>query len=124
MRRNALRSALSVKAGSGDVIILDRLAMDRPKTKDMVEMLGRLTDSPSALVLTAEADENVEKSARNIPDVTALRSTYLNIKDLLGHDKIVMPLSALEVIQGYLARGDAFVISEAASAGQETDEEE
>jgi large subunit ribosomal protein L4 len=124
MRRNALRSALSVKAGNGDLIILDRLAMDRPKTKDMVEMLGRLTDSPSALVLIAEANEFVEKSARNIPDVKALRSTYLNIKDLLGHNKIVIPLSALEVIQGYLALGDTFVVSEVTGTVRETDEEE
>ena len=53
----------------------------------------------------ADGDENVEKSARNIPDVKTLRANYLNIRDLLGYDKIVMPLAALDVIDGFLGQG-------------------
>jgi len=106
MRRAALRSALTVKAKNGDIVVLDKLSMDRPKTKEVVEIIERVAGPTSALVLLAEQDENLEKSARNLPDVKTLRATYLNIRDLLGHQKVVMPLSALEVLQGYLSTGE------------------
>ena len=93
MRRAALRSALSVKAGNGDIVILDNIGMEMPKTKEMVALMNRLVAEDSALLLLAERNENVEISARNITDVKALRASYLNIRDLLGYDKIVMPLS-------------------------------
>jgi large subunit ribosomal protein L4 len=102
MRRAALRSALSVKAGNGDIVILDEIQMDMPKTREMVAMVQRLVDGQSTLLLLAEHDENVEKSARNIPAVKTLRAGYLNIRDLLGHDKIVVPLAALEAITSFL----------------------
>ena len=102
MRRAALRSALSAKASNGDIVVLDALEMAEPKTKEMVGILGGLTGSASTLVLIGEPNENVEKSARNLADVKTLRAGYLNIRDLLGYHKIVMPLAALEVIQGYL----------------------
>jgi large subunit ribosomal protein L4 len=111
MRRAALRSALSVKAGNGDVIILDALTVDAPKTKDMVALVQNVAGGSSALLLLADRDENVEKSARNIKDVKTLRAGYLNIRDLLGYDKILMPLAALDVVNGFLA-GDEFVASE------------
>ena len=102
MRRSALRSALSVKAGNGDIVVLNDIAMDVPKTKEMVGVMERLVDSSSALLLLAETNENVEKSARNLTDVKTLRVTYLNIRDLLGYDKLVIPLAALDVINGFL----------------------
>lgn len=106
MRRAALCSALSVKAESGDIVILQELQMDAPKTKTMVSVIDTVAGSDnSALLLLAESNENVEKSARNLPDVKALRANYLNIRDLLGYDKIVMPLSALESISGFLGGG-------------------
>jgi large subunit ribosomal protein L4 len=103
MRRGALRSALSVKAQSGDIIILDMLEMDAPKTKEMARVVNLLTSgNNSALVLLAERNEIVEKSARNLPNIKALHSSYLNIRDLLGHQKLIMPVSALEVVAGFL----------------------
>jgi large subunit ribosomal protein L4 len=63
----------------------------------------------------AETNENVEKSARNLTDVKTLRITYLNIRDLLGYDKLVIPLAALDVLSGFL--GDEL-------ASFESDEEE
>jgi large subunit ribosomal protein L4 len=102
MRRAALRSALSVKAGNGDIVILDEIQMDMPKTREMVAMVQRLVDGQSTLLLLAEQNENVEKSARNIPTVKTLRAGYLNIRDLLGYDKIVVPLAALEAITSFL----------------------
>jgi large subunit ribosomal protein L4 len=105
MRRAALRSALTVKAQSGDIVLLDEIDMERPKTKEMVALVQRLVGKGhSVLILMAERNENVEKSARNIPDVKTLRASYLNIRDLLGYDKIVMPLDALNVIDGILGR--------------------
>lgn len=104
MRRAALCSALSAKAGNGDIVVVDKLVMDAPKTKEMAGVLDRLTGTSSILLLIGDWDENVAKSARNLPEVTTLRANYLNIRDLLGHSKIVMPLSALEVIEGYLSQ--------------------
>ncbi len=106
MRRAALRSALSVKASNGDIVVLDEVKLDAPKTRQIVDFVDNLVDGDSALLLLAEQDANVEKSARNIPYVKTLRASYLNIRDLLGFDKIVMPLAALEVIDSYLNPAD------------------
>lgn len=103
MRRAALRSALSVKAGNGDIVVLDKIGMDSPKTKQMVTMMNRLTDNSSVLLLLAGHDNNVEMSARNATDVKTLLASYLNVRDLLGYDKLVMPLDALEAIQTILS---------------------
>jgi large subunit ribosomal protein L4 len=106
MRRGALRSALSIKAQSGDIVILDTLEMDAPKTKEMANVVSSVTNgSRSALVLLAERNEIVELSARNLPNVKALHANYLNIRDLLGHQKVIIPVSALEVVTGYLGQG-------------------
>ena len=102
MRRAAIRSALSVKASNGDIIVVDDITMDSPKTKEMVALMSRVANSESALLLLAERNENVEKSAQNLEDVKALRANYLNIRDLLGYNKLVMPLSALEAISQFL----------------------
>lgn len=103
MRRAALCSALSVKAGNGDLILLDEVSLSAPKTREMAALVKTLAGDSSTLLLLAERNENVEKSARNISDVKTLRAGYLNIRDLLGYDKIMLPLSALEVVNGILA---------------------
>lgn len=113
MRHAALRSALSAKADNGDIVVVDEVTMERPKTKEMVALINRLVGDHSALLLMADKDENVEKSARNIPDVKTLRANYLNIRDLLGYDKIVMPLDALDVIDQLLGRRtEVYVLAE------------
>lgn len=103
MRRAALRSALTVKAVNGDIVVLDNISMDAPKTKEMAAVLGRLAKGASTLVLLAERDENVDKSIRNLANAKSLWANYLNVRDLLGYDKIVMPLSSLEAVSNYLA---------------------
>lgn len=124
MRRAALRSALSVKAANGDIVVLDKLEMSAPKTKEMASVVNGLAGQASTLVLIAGADANVEKSARNMRDVKTLRAGYLNIRDLLGHQKIVLPLPALEVIQGYLGpEGSVPVVAEVAEAVVADEEE-
>jgi large subunit ribosomal protein L4 len=103
MRRAAYRSALSVKAQNGQVVVLDVLEMDAPKTRDMIELLQRLGLEGSVLIMLPEKNENVERSARNLPDVKALRASYLNIRDILGHDTLLLPQRSLQVIAGILA---------------------
>lgn len=118
MRRAALCSALSVKAGQGDIVLLDQISMDEPKTKVVASLMKTLTGGESALLLLPERNETVEKSARNLPDVKALRANYLNIRDLLGYSKIVMPLASLDVVSGFLDMdgGDEWAEDEDAEA--------
>jgi large subunit ribosomal protein L4 len=120
MRRAAIRSALTIKASSGDIVVLDELVMERPKTKEMVGLIDRLVGDNSALVVLPGGDENVENSARNLKTVKTLRAHYLNIRDLLGFRKVVLPLSALEVINSYLGDG----VGTRASADTAGEEEE
>jgi large subunit ribosomal protein L4 len=123
MRQTALRSALSVKADDGNIVVLDKFEMKQIKTKDMAETLDLLCGPRSTLLLLAESDQNVELSARNIPDVKTLRASYLNIRDLLGHHKVIIPLDALDLIQGYLGEGQDLIIDVHLST-PEFDEEE
>lgn len=120
MRRAALCSALSVKADQGDIVLLDKISMDAPKTKAIAGMMKVLTHGESTLLLLADRNEMVEKSARNLADVKALRANYLNIRDLLGYNKIVMPLSALDVVSSFLEQD---VNDEWVDADDETVEE-
>jgi large subunit ribosomal protein L4 len=103
MRRAALRSALTVKASNGDIVVLDNLSLDKPKTKDMLAVLDRLAKGGSALFLLSDLNENVDKSVRNLSNAKSIRTSYLNIRDLLGHDKVIMPLSSLEALNNILA---------------------
>jgi large subunit ribosomal protein L4 len=104
MRRLALRSALSAKTAAEQVIVLDELAFEQPKTMEMLQLLDNLEVSGSAVVLLPERNENVEKSARNLPDVKTLRANYLNIRDLLGHNYVIMPKAAVSLIEGFLGQ--------------------
>ncbi|MDX1616998.1 MAG: 50S ribosomal protein L4 [Candidatus Promineifilaceae bacterium] len=122
MRRAALCSALTVKAAAEEIIVLDELTLERPKTKEMHQLMQRLTGGDSTLVVVADRDDNVELSARNLADVKTLRATYLNIRDLLGYNKIVVALDALDVIEGYLAKDSGGFSAE--FAGLALDEEE
>lgn len=123
MRRAALRSALSAKAGSGDIVLLDQITMEAPKTKEMVALVRRLAGERSVLLLMPERDQNVELSARNIPDVKTLRANYLNIRDLLGFEKIVMPLASLELIENILGSREEVYVFAGENGGFESEEE-
>jgi large subunit ribosomal protein L4 len=105
MRRAALRSALSVKAADNSIVVLDKLVLDEPKTRLMAAALNRLVGDSRALILIPEKGESYElilRSANNLADAKTLHATYLNIRDLLSYDKIVMPLDALDVLVSYL----------------------
>ncbi len=103
MRQAALRAALSAKAKEEEIIVVGGLEMDVPKTKHMASTLESLGADGSVLLLLPERDEIVEKSARNLPNVKVLNANYLNIRDLLSYDKIVMTMDSLQVIERILA---------------------
>ena len=102
MRRAALRSALSAKASHKQIMVLDAIALDQPKTKDMASLLTKLIGKESVLILLPDANDAVEKSVRNLPQAKTLRANYLNVRDLLQYDRVIMPLGAIHVIQSYL----------------------
>ncbi|MFQ5943951.1 MAG: 50S ribosomal protein L4 [Anaerolineales bacterium] len=102
MRRAALRSALSVKAGEKQITVLDELSMTEPKTREILEVLQTLAGEESALILLPAKSENVEKSVRNLPQAKVLHASYVNIRDLLQYDRLIMPIGAIEVLQKYL----------------------
>jgi len=104
MRRQALRSALSALAADDQIVVVDQLTMDAPKTREMRDVLGRLVGDQSALILTAERDEALERSVRNLDNARTLRATYLNVRDLLSHDRVIIPQAALSVIESFLGQ--------------------
>ena len=102
MRHAALRSALSVKALDDQIIVLDALEMDAPKTKAMAAVLRNLGLEQRVLILLSERNEPVEKSARNLPQVKTLQASYLNVRDLMKYDHVLVPVDALQVIENIL----------------------
>ncbi len=103
IRRLALKSALSVKVNSGDILVLDELKLEQPRTKDMARILNNLKID-DALLVTADKDESVEKSARNIPNIKPLIASGLNVYDILVYDKLVMTRDAVARIEEVFAQ--------------------
>jgi large subunit ribosomal protein L4 len=102
MRRLALRSALSVKAAEQRIVLLDGLEFDVPKTRAITDTLRNLQVDSSAVILLPDSNENVERSANNLPDVKTLRAHYLNVRDLLYYDYVIIPTGALAVVEEIL----------------------
>ena len=104
MRRAALRSALSVKAAEAAIVVVDELKVAEPKTRLMATVLNSLVGDSSALVLIPEKInyDNVILSSGNLPATKVLLANYLNIRDLLTFDKVILPLAALDVIESNL----------------------
>ncbi len=101
-RRAALVSALSKRAADEAVTVFDAISFDAPKTKAVVEILERFELS-DALIVIPEADEVFEKSARNLKNVTVLRSGGVNVYDVLKRDNLVLTQGALEALTTRLA---------------------
>lgn len=105
MRKAALRSALSIKASQEDIVVLEELSLDEPKTRLMSQALDGLVGDCSVLVLIPEKNDDYEliiRSTRNIPDAKTILANYLNIRDLLGYQKLILPMQALNVLTSYL----------------------
>lgn len=105
MRRAALRSALSAKAADAGIVIVDDLVLAEPKTRLMAKALNQLVGQSTALVVIPEksaAYDLVVRSTNNIPDAKVLMAGYLNIRDILTFDKVVLPLQALDILKSTL----------------------
>jgi large subunit ribosomal protein L4 len=101
-RKQALLSALSLKNRDGKVIVVDRFEIERPKTKIMSKALAELNVS-SALIVIPEAEENIERSARNLPKVKVLRVEGLNVYDLMRYEHLILTEEALRLLEKRLA---------------------
>lgn len=107
MRQAALRSALSVKASESNVVVIDELKFDEAKTKVMAAALNNIVGDASALVLMPAKDETYDSTTRvasNIPDAKILLASYVNVRDVLGYDKVVLPLKTLDVLSAHLGK--------------------
>ncbi len=101
MRQAALRSALSVKAAELGVVVVDEIVLSAVKTRAMVDALKILVGQSTALVVFAEKDQAydaVMRSTDNIADAKVLLAGYLNIRDLFGYDKLILPVKALDAL--------------------------
>ncbi|MGD8968045.1 MAG: 50S ribosomal protein L4, partial [Anaerolineae bacterium] len=83
-------------------VVVDALDMEVPKTRVMISALESLGVAGSALLLLPERNEAVERSVRNLPNVKVLNANYLNIRDLLSYDKILIPMDSLQIIERIL----------------------
>ena len=105
MRRQAIRSALSALLRDEQLVFVQGLSMDAPKTKEMRAILNQLIgDDKKALVLLGDRNDNVQRSVNNLANAKTLRASYLNIRDLLQYDKVIVPLDALDVIKSIWGR--------------------
>jgi large subunit ribosomal protein L4 len=103
VRRLAIKSALSTKALEENILVLENLALETPKTKDFKGVLTGLSVEKKALIVTADLDENVALSARNIPGVTVVTANGINVLDVLNHDKLIITKAAVEKVEEVLA---------------------
>ncbi|MFC4183931.1 50S ribosomal protein L4 [Saccharococcus thermophilus] len=103
VRRLAIKSALSSKVLENNIVVLDNLTLEAPKTKEMVKILNNLSVDRKALIVTDDVNENVALSARNIPGVTVVTANGINVLDVLNHDKLVITKAAVEKVEEVLA---------------------
>jgi large subunit ribosomal protein L4 len=105
MRRAALRSALSAKAAEAGIVVIDEVVLAESKTRLMADALSKLVGDASVLILMPEKDQSYDiamRSADNLADAKILLASYLNIRELLGYDKVIVPLKTLDVITAHL----------------------
>jgi large subunit ribosomal protein L4 len=100
VKRLAMKSILSAKVQDNEIIILDSLAFDAPKTKNMVETLKNIGAAKKALIVTAEKDENVVRSAANIPGVRTAVAGSISVYDIINHTSFIVTQDAIKQIEG------------------------
>ncbi|MDO4746134.1 MAG: 50S ribosomal protein L4 [Bacillota bacterium] len=99
LRRLAMLSALSSKVQEKEMIVIDEIKFDEPKTKEMVKMLAAVNAEKKALIVTAEKDYNIVKSAANIPGVRTALVTTMNVYDIINHTNFIVTKEAVEKIE-------------------------
>jgi len=103
VRRLAIKSALSSKVVDNSIVVLEDLTLNAPKTKEMAAVLKGLSVERKALIVTADNNENVALSSRNIPNVTVVTANGVNVLDVLNHDKLIMTKAAVQKVEEVLA---------------------
>jgi len=112
MRRLAIKSALSDKLANSQLIVVDKLALDGPRTKDMLEVLEHLpVNGQQVLMMLPQRDENIVLSTRNIPSAKVQHVSSINVIELLKHDYVIMPVNTVRWIE--LVFGDGLSAEEA-----------
>lgn len=103
VKRLALKSALSAKAASGDILVVDELKLGEIKTASMRQFLSAIGADGKAMVVLPGVDETVVKSARNLPGVVTTTATILSVYDILNAGKFVVDKAALATIEEVFA---------------------
>lgn len=103
MRRAAMRSALTSKLRSQELVVLDDLALEQPRTRAINEIINNLNARGRVLLVTAGADENVYKSSRNIPRVNAAVAGQINVLDVLNCDRLILTREAVAKVEEVFA---------------------
>lgn len=99
LRRLAMKSALSSKVAENQIVVVDELKFEEPKTKEMIKFLQAVNADKKALIITAEKDENVVKSAANIPGVRTALATTMNVYEIVNHTSFIVTKEAVELIE-------------------------
>jgi len=139
MRRLAIQSALSDKAANDQIIVLDEITVDEPRTRLMVNLLDRLPVERNVLFILAERDENLVRSVRNIPTAKVQHVSSINVVELLKHEYLILPLESLRWLEQTFGDGsttlpesfeateldeDEETAEEAATEGEEWEQDE
>jgi large subunit ribosomal protein L4 len=103
VRRLALRSALSTKVAANNIIVLDQLSLSQPKTKDFAKILTNLKIGRKALVVTADFDNIVALSARNIPGIKFVTAEGINVLDVMVYDQLIITKDAVAKVEEVFA---------------------
>ena len=102
-RRLALKSALTAKATEQNIVVIDEIKMDAPKTAEFAKFLAAVGCNTKTLVVTAEADQNVVKSGRNIPGCEITFANLINVYDVVNANKLVVDKASLAKIEEVFA---------------------
>ena len=94
-----MKSALSSKVAEKEIIVLDELKFEAPKTKEMVKVLENIKAGKKALIITVDKDENVVRSAANIPGVKTMLATTMNVYEIVNHDSFIVTQDAVKKIE-------------------------
>ncbi|CAI8821208.1 50S ribosomal protein L4 [Brevibacillus porteri] len=103
VRRLALKSALSAKVQSNEILVLEALNIAAPKTKEMTVVLNNLKADRKVLIVTSEYDQNVALASRNIPGAKIVDAAGINVLDLVAHDKVIVTKEAIAKVEEVLA---------------------
>jgi len=99
LRRLAMKSALTSKVVEKEIIVLDDLKMEEPKTKEMIQVLSNIKADKKALIIMEQKDENIIKSAANIPGITTALVTTMNVYEIINHNSFILTKDAVHKIE-------------------------